>query len=220
MIGLLLRGALRAPTRVLPILAALAALAGVAALSRSDSAIAGLPAAVLLPLAAAAAQRAAATDTRRAVDALVDRGLEPRRAVATHWALSAVLIGSTLTLGTLGFLALAHHPSDHALWHELLVTLPVVFAATLAYASYYGFAGTFGRGQGLTFAVLLDLVVGPVVGLGWVLPLGHTSELLGAGTRSLSGPTHFAWLYALCILYGALTLWRTRLSAPVVVVQP
>lgn len=215
--ALLLRGMLRSWRALLPVAGAIATLLVLGAIVRSGSnAIAGLPAELLLPLLAAAAARAAAPggDTQRAVSALVDRHFTPLRALGLQWSLGFVLVLAASWLGAGSFLLLAHRSGDATLAHELLGTFPVLFASSVAYTSFYLALGTFWRGRGLTVGVLLDLVLGSASGIGWIVPQGHLGDLLGGSARSLGPLGHFAWLYTLALVYGAIAIWRTRVPSP------
>ena len=221
MIALLLRGSLRPNGRLVPLIGALAVLlllAFLAQVSQGNAAIAGLPAELLLPLAAAAAARigtaGASGDTRRAIDALVDRAVAPTRALVLHWIVTFLVVCIPLVGGGLLFTLIAHRAEDLPIGKELVATAPVLLTAAAAYTSYYCFFGTFLRGTGLPIAVLIDVALGSTEGVGWFLPHHHLAALLGGSSRSLSSHGHFVWLHALVVGYALATLWRTRNPAP------
>lgn len=220
-VAMLLRGVLRAPKCSVPLAFGVAAFWCLALLARGNRgtfALSGAAVSLLLPLLAATAAKSATPrasgDSHAASEFWVDAGLSPSRALCTQFVGCASVLTFALGGALLPFLLLAHTPGDAPLAGDVLVTLPIVPFAAIAYAGYYMVSGTFWRGRATTFALLLEILLLSPDASGWPVPSSHTMALLGATTGNAIGSlARYAFLLAFGAVGLALTWLRVRQRA-------
>lgn len=136
---------------------------------------------------------------------------QSRRVFAAH-ALLGHAAWTVLFASVSATLAIAIHRGtrDPLLFRDLLATLPIALAGSLALLGFLSF-GRYWLGKfGLIAALALTWLLGSLdIPISAAVPTGHMRSLLGVGTELPFAPwMSFLWLYATTLLLGGAALLR------------